>query len=376
MDTESDATLIAASLDDPEHFGALFDRHATVLFRYLVRRVGVDEADTLLGEVFRVAFEKRATYDCERANARPWLYGIASNLLARYRRTEARRIHATARLLARHRPAADPADEIADDLDAQHLWPHVADAVAALPEEERDALLLYVWEELSYDEIASALDVPVGTVRSRLNRARQRLRELRASIGRTVSDDFDALRKLRPDRVHPDDPVEPTVFAREKERLMASIGATEPTTSSDLRMPDIYPRLAYDDERAALDYLVRVFQLTEIREARNEMDDGMLAWLRVGDGVVMIGRANAEVHRIHSPHTLGNTTVQMMVYVQDVDAHYAHAVSEGADVTMTIEDAFYGERRYEATDLEGHRWHFGERFGDIKTRGGTVPEDA
>jgi len=181
---ESDAAAIRASLDDPGRFGALFDRHATVVFRYLVRRVGVDEAELLLGDVFRIAFEKRASYDTERPNARPWLYGIATNLLAHHRRTEARRIGATARLLAR-RPAGDDAtDQVVERLDAEELWPHVADAVARLPEGERDALLLYAWEELSYEEIAIALGVPVGTVRSRLNRARRNLRELRTSIGR------------------------------------------------------------------------------------------------------------------------------------------------------------------------------------------------
>jgi RNA polymerase sigma-70 factor (ECF subfamily) len=184
MASESDAAVIRASLDEPGRFGALFDRHATVVFRYLVRRVGVDDAEVLLGEVFRVGFEKRATYDGERPNARPWLYGIATNLLARHRRSEARRIHATARLLGRHTPADDPTDHIVATLDAAELWPHVADAVARLPAEERDALILYVWEDLSYEEIASALDVPVGTVRSRLNRARMSLRDLRASIGR------------------------------------------------------------------------------------------------------------------------------------------------------------------------------------------------
>ena len=184
MAAESDADVIASSLQEPARFGAVFDRHATVVFRFLVRRVGVDEAGALLGEVFRIAFEKRATYDTTRANARPWLYGIATNLLARHRRSEARRIRATARLLARQQPADDPADQVAGTLDARELWPHVAEAVAALPEEERDALLLYAWEELGYDQIADALGVPVGTVRSRLNRARVRLRELRATIGR------------------------------------------------------------------------------------------------------------------------------------------------------------------------------------------------
>jgi uncharacterized glyoxalase superfamily protein PhnB len=194
-----------------------------------------------------------------------------------------------------------------------------------------------------------------------------------------VSDDFDRLRELRPDRVHPDDPVEPTVFAREKERLMSTIDptrteATREGAAAVLKTPDIYPRLAYEDERAALDYLTRVFQLAEIREARTEHEDSMLAWLRVGDGVVMIGHANAEIHRIYSPRAVGHTTVQMMVYVHDVDAHYAHAVAEGANITMELADAFFGERRYEATDLEGHRWHFGERFEDIRARGGRTPE--
>jgi len=190
-----------------------------------------------------------------------------------------------------------------------------------------------------------------------------------------VSDDFDRLRELRPDRVQPDDPAEPTVFAREKEKLMSTIDTTREHTGAALRMPDIYARLAYEDERAALEYLVRVFQLAEIREARTEADDSILAWLRVGDGVVMVGHANAEIHRIYSPRSLGKTTVQMMVYVHDIDAHYAHAVAAGADITMELQDAFYGERRYEATDLEGHRWHFGERHADIKARGGVVPDE-
>ncbi len=190
-----------------------------------------------------------------------------------------------------------------------------------------------------------------------------------------MSDDFDRLREMRPDRVQPDEPADPTVFAREKEKLMSTIDSTRESSATVLRMPDIYARLAYEDERAALEYLGRVFQLAEIREARTENEDSMLAWLRVGDGVVMIGRANAEIHRIYSPRGLGNTTVQMMVYVHDVDTHYAHAVAENADITMELQDAFYGERRYEATDLEGHRWHFGERHADIKARGGAVPDD-
>jgi uncharacterized glyoxalase superfamily protein PhnB len=188
--------------------------------------------------------------------------------------------------------------------------------------------------------------------------------------------DFDPLRELRPDRVLPDDPGDPAVLAREKERLMATIGDT--STETTRTFPDVYPRLAYRDERAALEYLVRVFQFTEHREARMEFGDredgSLLAWLQMGSGVVMIGRANADIHRIHSPLERGVTSVQMMVAVHDVDAHYAHAVAEGADITMPLEDAFYGERRYEATDLEGHRWHFAESFDAIRERGGDAPE--
>src|SRR5438270_8281918 len=184
MHSVSDAEVIAASLDEPARFGVLFDRHGTVLFRYLVRRVGPDEADAMLGEVFRVAFERRHTFDLHRPDARPWLYGIATRLLARHRRAEARRIAATARLLARRPPTEDPADGVAARIDAADLWPEVADAVARLPEGERDALILFAWEDLGYEEIAAALDVPVGTVRSRLNRARRKMRELQSPSGR------------------------------------------------------------------------------------------------------------------------------------------------------------------------------------------------
>lgn len=179
MDAGTDATVIVASLEHPEQFGVVFDRHARVVFRYLVRRIGPGDADTVLGEVFRIAFEKRATYDASYKSARPWLYGIATRLVAKHRRAEARRIRATARLASERVTPADATERVDDRVDAAVRWPGVADAVAELPRGERDALLLFVWEELSYEEIASALRVPVGTVRSRLNRARRRLRALR-----------------------------------------------------------------------------------------------------------------------------------------------------------------------------------------------------
>jgi RNA polymerase sigma-70 factor (ECF subfamily) len=183
MEDDTDAALIAASLREPVRFGAIFDRHATVLHRYLVRRIGPDEAEAMVGDVFRIAFEKRHTYDLERPVARPWLYGIATNLLAKHHRREARRLHAVARLAARSVVSEDLADRVSADVDANSRWQRVADAVTALPRPERDALVLHVWEGLSYEDVALALAIPVGTVRSRINRARGRLRELDAPRG-------------------------------------------------------------------------------------------------------------------------------------------------------------------------------------------------
>ena len=187
-----------------------------------------------------------------------------------------------------------------------------------------------------------------------------------------MSDD-EVFRRLRPDQTELDDPGDPAVLSRAKERFMSSIDQELPEAAK-ITTPDLYPRLAYNDELAAVEYLTRVFQFVEQREARLEFDGHHLCWLRLGTGVVMLGHANVEVHRIHSPVDVGLTTVMVNTFVHDIDAHYAHAVAEGADVTMAIQDAFYGERRYEATDLEGHRWHFGERFDDIVARGGRAPE--
>jgi uncharacterized glyoxalase superfamily protein PhnB len=187
-----------------------------------------------------------------------------------------------------------------------------------------------------------------------------------------VSDEFDVVRRFRPDGIEPADPGDPAAYAKEKERLMSTIQGTVPAAT--LATPDLYPRLAYEDEYAAIEYLTRVFGFTEHREARMEHGEHCLAWLTIGSGTVMLGHTNLDVHRIASPRTAGLTTAIFHVYVHDIDAHHARAVAEGADVTMSLRDAFYGDRVYEATDLEGHRWHFGERFADIRARGGREPE--
>jgi RNA polymerase sigma factor (sigma-70 family) len=176
MSSPSDADVIRRSLAAPEAFGLLYDRHAATLLRFLGRRAGAKVAEGLLGELFRVAFEGRRTFDASRASALPWLYGIGANLLAKHRRAEARWLRASARMAADLETTDGRATAAA--LDARLLFPRVADAIEALPDDERKALLLFAWEELSYQSVAEALDLPIGTVRSRLNRARAHLREL------------------------------------------------------------------------------------------------------------------------------------------------------------------------------------------------------
>jgi RNA polymerase sigma-70 factor, ECF subfamily len=176
VDSRSDAAVIGRSLDQPEAFGLIYDRHAATVLRFLGRRVGAEVAEGLIGELFRIAFERRKTFDASRASALPWLYGIGSNLLMKHQRGEARRLRASARMAA-----ADEAPDrraSARALDARLLFPRVADAIEALPDGEREALLLFAWEDLSYQSVAEALELPIGTVRSRLNRARAHLREL------------------------------------------------------------------------------------------------------------------------------------------------------------------------------------------------------
>jgi RNA polymerase sigma-70 factor (ECF subfamily) len=347
----TDAQAIAASFATPEAFGEGFDRHATTVYRYLVRRVGPHDADDLTGEVFRIAFERRDAFDTERADARPWLYGIATNLIARRGRSAVRHDRAVARLDAT--APEDFAERVTESVYAAALLPEVRAAVNALPEAERDALLLAAWEGLSYADIAAALAVPVGTVRSRLNRARTKLRELASVRGELLT--------------HAD------VLKRQKERLMTAIVGTNTMPSEEV--PRMYPRLAYRDEFGALEYLTRVFGFKERREARvggTSPDDHMLAWLQFGTGLVMIGHSNEDIHRIVSPLDARNASVMINVDVDDIDAHYANAVAQGAEITMELEDAYYGARRYEATDLEGHRWHFDEPHERILARGGTV----
>lgn len=173
---EADAAVIRRSWEEPEAFAELFDRHADEVHRYAAWRLGGNGAEDLLSETFAVAFQHRRRYDVARPDARPWLYGIATNLVSRDRRAEARRLRATARS-APPEQGEPMADRVAAQLTARAECRDVAEALAGMPARHRDVVLLYAWADLDYEEIAQALGVPVGTVRSRLNRARQKLQK-------------------------------------------------------------------------------------------------------------------------------------------------------------------------------------------------------
>ena len=186
----TDGALIRASFDRSEIFGQLFDRHAVVVHRYLTSRVGVEAADDLVSEVFVAAFRCRKSYDTRFTNALPWLFGIAANVVRHHRRSEGRRSALVQRL--DQQPVGPPggdADDLAAEIIGRADFDDVRRAIEQLDERCRDVLILYAAFDLSYQQIAEALDLRVGTVRSRLSRGRAQLRELLAESGQYVIDD-------------------------------------------------------------------------------------------------------------------------------------------------------------------------------------------
>ena len=172
---ETDAKAILASRTDAEAFASVVRRRHASVHRYLQRRVGADLAEDLAAEVFVAAFAQRARYDPTQADAGPWLLGIATNLLRRHRRTEVRRLRAFAR------SGRDPAFPSEEDrsharVDAGGSGPALAGALASLPRRHRDALLLHAIAELPVDDVARAMNVPLGTAKTWLARARKAAR--------------------------------------------------------------------------------------------------------------------------------------------------------------------------------------------------------
>jgi RNA polymerase sigma factor (sigma-70 family) len=175
----NDAAVIEASFDDPDRFGLVVERHFPAIYGYLARRVG-PEAEDLAADAFAIAFRSRANFDLACADARPWLHGIATNVLRRHRRSEIRQIAAYARAASRLGAAApqNSDDGIGAQIDDAAAVARVAGAFGQLDADHRDALYLVAVAEVSYGDAAEALGLPVGTLHSRVARARARLRDL------------------------------------------------------------------------------------------------------------------------------------------------------------------------------------------------------
>lgn len=177
----ADAELVNASWTEPEAFAVLFDRYSAMLYRYVAKRLGPEPAEDLVGETFLVAFSRRKSYDLSYPDARPWLFGILTKLVSRHHRKEAARYRALLRAPVDH-DVESPADRVAAGVTAEAARPRLAGALAGLSAKDRDVLLLIAWGDLTYEEVSQALGIPVGTVRSRLNRGR---RKVRAALGDT-----------------------------------------------------------------------------------------------------------------------------------------------------------------------------------------------
>lgn len=174
----SDAEIIARSLVEPHAFGEIFNRHYRTIYRYGARRLGVEAADDIAMEVFLRAFDLRDRFDIDRSSCRPWLFGIASNVC----RTESRRRYREARAVRRINVEPlliDPSADIAWRVDAHQQVKDcgLIESINQLRDEERETLLLFALADATYSEIAETLEVPIGTVRSRLARIREKLRE-------------------------------------------------------------------------------------------------------------------------------------------------------------------------------------------------------
>jgi len=171
----NDASIIEKSWVDPTQFGVLFDKYAPLIYRYIARRIGRPGTEDLVAETFIAAFGGRHRYDLARSDARPWLYGIATNIIGRHGRDELRQMRISQAIDGK---AIVPghADRVSLDTTAQSLRGDLMIALAGLAVGDRDVLVLIAWEDLTYEEVADALAIPVGTVRSRLHRARMQLR--------------------------------------------------------------------------------------------------------------------------------------------------------------------------------------------------------
>ncbi|SDI46235.1 RNA polymerase sigma-70 factor, ECF subfamily [Sinosporangium album] len=187
-----DATLVEQSRRFPDRFAVLYDRYFPEIYQYVAGRLGTQVADDLAAETFLVAFRKQESFNGARGQVRTWLYGIATNLVAQHRRSEARRLQALQRTPVERVTDSGHEDLVAQRLVAVGARGQLASALEVLSEADRDVLLLTALAGLGYEEIAQALDIPPGTVGSRLNRARRKLRGALGGVNPLQEDFGDA----------------------------------------------------------------------------------------------------------------------------------------------------------------------------------------
>lgn len=168
---------------DAGAFGELFERHCDLVYNFAFRRTGSwDAAEEAVATAFLEAWRQRDRIDLFQGSMRPWLLGVTNNIVRRGWRTRDRANRAWGRLaVVEHAPDHSP--RVVAQIDDHRRLLAVLRRVEELPEAQRDVLLLWAWEQLSYDEIAAVLGVPTGTVRSRLNRARSALSDLDEGTG-------------------------------------------------------------------------------------------------------------------------------------------------------------------------------------------------
>jgi RNA polymerase sigma factor (sigma-70 family) len=165
----------ALSGDERDAFARVYEQHFDAVYGYLCRRVGRVEGEDLAAQTFTLALRDHGQYDTSRGTVRAWLFGIAANVLRGHQRGEERRL----RMLARTGvdPLFDEEEQVEDRLDAKLATRALAEVLAGLSAGDREVLLLSAWAGLSSEEIGHALDIPAGTVRSRLNRSRRKLQD-------------------------------------------------------------------------------------------------------------------------------------------------------------------------------------------------------
>ena len=169
---------------DEEAFGRVFDRHADLIYRFVRRRTGDEDlAEEIAAQVFLEAWRQRGKVQLLGGSLRSWLLGVAGNLVRRHWRSLERKRRAIKRLPLPV-PESDHADGVARRLDSQQRIAGLRAQLETMPRAQVEVLLLWAWEQLSYDEIAKVVGVPVGTVRSRLSRARAYLNLRDGTSGR------------------------------------------------------------------------------------------------------------------------------------------------------------------------------------------------